>query len=193
MFKFLSFGLLIAAFAAPTVTVKLRLGDRFFIESVLTDIFGPAATVTTTKYIFKPASLYGGPCDIYEQVRIGQGAQDFADPRGACPGGKTAASLLVVGVSSMLRQGYVTRACELLATQPATLEYALRRLFPDGVYESPNPMNLAAAFQLFNPERNPSPGIVAALQQLESREPDLKKRWSLIYLTLCMDPQWQVI
>ncbi|MGZ6331442.1 MAG: hypothetical protein ACXWP5_02400 [Bdellovibrionota bacterium] len=177
----------------PALTVHPRLGDRFYVESVLGDIFGPAARPITFKLIVTPASSFGGPCDIQAQVRVGPNPNDLADPHSACPGGKFAATLPMIGTPNMVRQGYVTRACEQLVASAPAMDHALGLLFGTQPPSQPEEASLLRAFQLFNPERQLDRAALSALAGIAAGEKDLRKRWTYILLGLCLDPQWQLI
>ncbi len=182
--------------ASPPVhamTVTPRLGDRFFIESILMDIFGPEAAEITKKFIFERATIWGGPCDSYEQVRINAGPDGLTDPHSACPNGKGAASLPMVATPNLLRQAYMRRACSALINSTSTMNIALSKIFPKGKTEKPEAKSLVAAYHLFHPALDPDSKILDALEQTAKKENDTLKQWSDIYFILCTDPKWQLI
>lgn len=179
--------------AKNTVTKKMRLGDRFYIQSVLGEIFGPDSLPITEKFIFMQVNSFGGPCDVYEQVRIGETADALTDAHSFCPGGSGSANLPMTGVSNMMRQGYVLQTCKLLTAESKTLDFALSRVFTIEKIQLPNRENLITFFKLFNPESTPSDAVLTALSKIGANGVDIKKRWALILNTLCTDPTWQII
>ena len=116
------------------VVKNLRLGDRFYIESVLIDVFGNSLRPVTQKYIINSAGALSGPCDNYEQVRIGDKADSFADPHSACPGGKLATTIPTIGSSSLLRQGYIAKTCEEALRDKVAFDYVLNKIFVDSYF-----------------------------------------------------------
>ncbi len=175
------------------VEIGLRLGDRFFVQSVLVEIFGLNAKEITYKFIITPASSFGGPCDIYEQVRIGNNFDSFADKESICPGGKFAATLPMIGVPSALRQGYVNQTCEVLTSNQKMVAYTLSRIFEKNKIETPKNVTLVRAFQFFYPEKTPSGKVLEVLMEIGINQPSVENRWAKVLLALCIDPSWQVI
>ncbi|MGZ3691333.1 MAG: hypothetical protein ACXVAX_07505 [Pseudobdellovibrio sp.] len=179
--------------AKQTVVARLRLGDRFYIESVLNEIFGPSIEPITNKYIYLPASSFGGPCDPYEQVRIGSTRTELAEPRSLCPEGKGAANLPVIPSSQMMRQGYIAQACREITDNLNAVNFALANAVKSINNNAPvNEKNVTDVFHLFYPTKQPSPEVVEALSKINSGKNETKT-WSKILYTLCIDPAWQII
>lgn len=201
MFKTIAFFLLIPAFSfgAQSHTQRLRLGDRFFVQSVLLEIFGPQAAPITDKYIFEAAGSFAGPCDMYEQVRVGDLGEDLdglgrklADPSTRCPAGKSAFHAPMFGTPSVVRQGASLRTCHELVKNPKTMDYALKNLFQGKKVEAPSEKMVEAAFMMFNPEKPAPKGLAEAF--LHTRGPAAEEpHWTKIFLGLCTDPSWQVL
>jgi hypothetical protein len=178
---------------AKKVVKNLRLGDRFYIESVLIDVFGNSLRPVTQKYIINSAGALSGPCDNYEQVRIGDEADSFADPHSACPGGKLATTIPTIGSSSLLRQGHITKTCEEALRNKVAFDYVLNKIFVDSPISEPDSESLQRAFSLFNPELVLNSKIKGKLLRIDHSNKNNRERWASIILTLCLDPGWQII
>lgn len=59
---------------------NLRLADRILIHSVLTEIFGKSEQMLLREQVLYQNQAFGGPCDVYEQVRIAGTHKGVADP-----------------------------------------------------------------------------------------------------------------
>jgi hypothetical protein len=194
-FFWLSIAVTSPGVASNSVAKNLRLGDRIYISSVLTEIFGPQSKESVKKFVLSQPGVFGGPCDFYQQVRIAprNKPESLADPESFCPLGKFSFNLSMIGYSNMPRQAYVIRACENLTSQEQLVNFTLMQLFGTEQIKPPNRKNLVMAFQLFNPEREPSAAVLKALEKIWTRQKDLQKSWSEILLALCIDPSWQII
>ena len=149
--------------AGSVANVRPRLGDRFYVESVLRSVYGPPSIDLTQKEILELGTALGGPCDQYEQVRIGNGADDILDARTKCPNGKSGSRIPMVPNDSVVREGRISYTCGVLSTNLHSLEFAVKQANGHGFEESPRKETIMNAMRLFTPVRKPDPVLVDQL------------------------------
>lgn len=180
--------------AHADAVARLRLADRFLVTSILTDIFGPKTPELTREDIFNKPHVFGGACDLYEQIRIEKSDNKAADPETVCPGGRGAFSAKLLGTANLLRPAHVTRVCRKLVDDQETLKFALNKIFESEPISKPDNVKIEKAYNLFNPEQKPATEIINALKEVgKTIRANHTKEWSLIIYTLCVDPAWQLI
>lgn len=172
------------AFARP------RLGDRAFVEAVLTDVFGPSIAPDLHAAIHSNPAIFGGPCNLYEQVYVEDGGARAAlvDEAAECAGGMPALSYPLVGSSSTLRAGWLAKACVRATSNPAAMQYAVAKLSPAG---PPTLASVTAAYRRFFPGRQPPAAVVEALLGVTPTA-TADERWKQIHMALCLTPDWQI-
>lgn len=183
---------LLHADEANIVSTRPRLADRVYVASVLRDLFGPGAQEKINEYILAPDSVMGGACDYYSQIRTGPGPNDFHPSGGRCLSGKMAPSIPMVPQANLVREGYVMKACEYLTNTRDTFTYFLAQTLGSGGNEVTDD-RLTKVFQSFQPAKTPTPQVLAALRKVAAATTRDQNAWRSITLTLCMDPQWQVL
>lgn len=166
-----------------TIVIKPRLGDRVFVASVLESVFGPSEEA---RLIAERPEIFGGFCDPYSLVRVAPGPNGFAGGTADC-GEQGSYQPTEQNPPSVVRQGYLIRACESLVARPQALNYAIAQLPGTEV----NRASLIAAFQLFFPEREPSGEVMESLAKIPGA--DTSARWREVFKVLCSDPAWQAI
>lgn len=159
---------------SPAVSIRPRLGDRFYIRSVLINIFGPDSSERVNKIVFEDPSIFGGNCDPYELS--------------SCPQTFNAE----LGQSSVVRQAKMLQACEVLVKDPKTLSFSLSHFLLDKKHEV-NRKNIAIAFSAFNFERVAPEPVLESLNSIDQNVADEKLRWQKILFVLCSDPGWQIL
>lgn len=173
---------------------KLRLADRFLVISILTEVFGPSATDITKEDLFNKPHVFGGACDLYEQIRIEKSDVKAADPETVCPNGRGSFSAKHLGTANLLRVAHTTRVCRKLVADKKALAFALSEIYKTESVAKPDNLKIEKAFNLFNPDKKASEVIFKALKSVgKSAKGDDLKEWSLILYTLCIDPAWQII
>lgn len=174
---------------------NLVLADRYLVVSILTDIFGPVAKELSREDIFKKPHVFGGPCDMYSQIRVEESDVLAADPDTLCPGGRGAFAARYHGTANMLRVAHTGYACHKITNNETAMSYALSNIYKKSAVSEPDLEKIEVAFNLFNPEKKPSNQVLNALKSVgaSSKNNDITKKWSLILYTLCVDPAWQVI
>ena len=172
---------------------RLRLGDRLYVEAVLTDVFGPSIASDLKTDIRSNPAVFGGSCNLYEQVFTDDGTPliGLEDEATGCLGGMPALNHPLVGSSSTLRAGWLAKICRSATNRPAAVRFALADAFPDGTLGPPNTRALKVAFQKFFPERELPAAVAKALLAIApTAKPE--ERWKLILNALCLTPDWQI-
>lgn len=169
--------------SGETIEIKPRLGDRLFVASVLESVFGPSEEA---RLIASRPEVFGGACDPYTKVRIAPGPKGFASGEEDC-GEQGSYQPTEQNPPSVVRQGYLIRACESLVARKETFAYALAQIPASEI----NRESLTAAFQLFFPERMPGEAVIEALVKIPGA--DTPARWQAVLKVLCADPTWQAI
>lgn len=176
-------GLLSPPSNGHTIVIKPRLGDRVFVASVLESVFGPNEEA---RLIAERPEVFGGFCDPYSLVRIAPGPKGFAGGTADC-GEQGSYQPSEQNPPSVVRQGYLIRACESLLGRPQTLARAIAQLPGAEI----NRAAINAAFKLFFPEREPSEEVMESLARIPGADNTI--RWRGIFKVLCSDPAWQAI
>lgn len=181
-------------FANAASNAQLRLADRFLVISILTEVFGPSTADITREDIFNKPHVFGGACDLYEQIRLEKSDVKAADPETVCPNGRGAFSAKPLGTANLLRVAHVTRVCRKLVADKKAMAFALAEIYKTESLAKPDSLKIEKAFNLFNPEKKVSEEVLKALKSVgQSAKGNDLKEWSLILYTLCIDPAWQII
>ena len=168
---------------------ELKIGLLFvltFLSSVLLEIFGPSAEKIVNEHIFKRPCIFSGPCDIYEQVR--PTADQIHDKKTTCYGGKHTFAAALNGKASLLRAGLILKTCKALLANDKTYDYLRSRVKSDSDDDS-----VKRAFHLFNPLEKIDDKLVAKFRSLQKHFWSSSKKWKAVFLTLCIDPGWQIL
>ena len=175
-------------------SINIRMGDRFFIQAVLNGIFGPGALEITYKRIFLQASVFGGPCDFNEQVRVSNSEEGIDDPNSLCPGGIMASRLPLVPNHNPLRYAYIRLACAELTSSPKNIQYAMSRVNQANNKFLTGPEEVSYAYQLFHPMIElPDKNMILNLEKIVKSPSTGKLDWPKLFYILCTDPSWQLI
>lgn len=173
---------------------KPRLADRFFVYSVLNHVFGPRAADFTQDTIMRYGSPLGGPCDIYEQIRIGEKISDVKDPLSLCPNGKAGSRLPMIPTDSTVREGRLSRACKELSEDKEALTYAAQKSkalnFESDISES----TIQNVYRLFDPSFDLDLQQTKKLfSNLSSLKIPNKQKWQILLQTTCSNSFWQIL
>lgn len=178
------------------ITAKPRLGDRFFMKSVLSHVFGPAADQIIRENIFYNGTVFGGPCDEYEQIRTGkESPKQLVDPDTYCPGDKIGTRLTQVPEENVIRIGYLAKACGELVAKRETLVFAVMKV--GNLEQSPASAEYFKVIKLFNPTESISSKDTEFFSKLESDEKfrrlSPEDRWRLLLKMTCTSSDWQIL
>jgi hypothetical protein len=174
----------------------IRLGDRFFVESVLKDIYGPSVATITTPLIFTRLSFLGGPCDLKERSTSIVNSR-LAINYLSCQG----ADLLddhatLLPQSSSLRAGLITKACLSINALDSAVLYAAQAAGAGSTLAWPSSSQIANAYKLFYPGRTLRTDSEAALNAVvngaKTNFPSAPiEGWRYLLLSVCNTPEWQ--
>ncbi len=185
-------------------TYSPSIGDRFYVMSILKDVFGPSTEAVDSSnlgsQVYSRITDFGTPCSPYEDYRIfnvnngrSRARTDRACPYGDRVDGMNANILSNVTAS---RQGYIINLCTSLVENTTTRNYALSKIH-DGSSSSTTAVtrqkliNLYAQFYRGRP--NPSAGIVDSLELIFQYETDLTKAWKAAIYAVCASDHWQAL
>jgi hypothetical protein len=167
---------------ARTSLDRLRIGDKFYVASVLSQVFGPDAETIVGPMIRQNTVAFGGPCD--QLGRIGYNH---------C-GGKASGSQAAIIPSTMAtREGYRMRACEAIAQNFGAVAFAVEQIDGADVDSEPTTKQLRAAYDLFYPGIEAPSGVIAALGEVADAADGPSNGWRYVFLTLCLSPDWQLL
>lgn len=183
------------------------LADRVLLLAQLTAVFGPSTALLDAQgdRIATNMTTFGSPCSLYEnffyEAKDSKGVmvQGAADANRGCAMSNTANALkaTVYPQASVVRQAVLGHLCLKLATAPATLAFALKRIEPAGNPE-PTADNVVKAFRLFY--RNapqPHDALVQSLQVMMPGDSAERARvatdWSPVLYTICISSGWQLL
>lgn len=186
-------------------TYTPNIGDRFYIMSVLKDVFGPSAesvdTSSAGSQIYSRISDFGTPCSPYEDYRIlnnsNARARAHADRLCEFSDRTDRMSANIISNATASRQGYMINLCTALVENNTTRNYALVKI--NGANFSGNApavtrqklINLYANFYRGRPE--PSPGVIDSLEMIFQYESDLVKAWKAALYAVCASNHWQAL
>lgn len=186
-----------------SVSISPQLGDRFYIESVFKNVFGPEVSYANIVHhrIIKNQNVFGGPCDPYENLYKenyrGDGSRYYTsiNLNANCQSGVENTTKLHLS-STSLRQGWIIRTCEdLLRYNSKAVNYALEtagalksaNFHGDFSYETVN--NL---YKTFTGVKDLDPSVHQVM--LENKN-GLSERefWEATLMTFCISPDWQYL
>lgn len=178
-------------------TYEPILADRYYLKSLLEDIFGPTASTTDSTRAYLNAIDHGSPCSVYEDhyTYNSAGTRILANPMESC--GRGSGAFLVAQVNpkiTVTRQALITRACSDLVTTTATLSFALKRISGSSALPEPNEENTLKLFHLFYREKPaPHPGLVESLLVMFPPDNVTREHWGSAIFTVCASGFWQVL
>ena len=180
----------------------VRLSDRYYVTSLLSDVFGPTAMSTLNNNVKIRMDSFGGGCDQYDR-NVNSGLTCLNDDCNMinCNGATVLHNQ--IGVSSVIRQGWVLRACEEITNSNDAITYAAiligavttnnNRKPIKNVLATPTRQTMASAYGLFYRSTSPSDDVLTALNNVAVNETTSNlEKWRYIFLSLCTTPEWQV-
>lgn len=177
---------------------QLRIGDRFYVESVLKDIFGESIITAqgdqAYQLIYRRQGTFGGGCDFYsnniEETGAGSGNYKTPDKRLNCF--ESPYNNSQVGQSTIVRAGYMVKFCEFtIERNPAAVGHAYDKVDIDPSSTAINMKNFSKLHKLFYPLETPNQKFSSLLKELNNDQ-DKKEAWDTILLSLCVSPDWQI-
>lgn len=179
----LSFGL--TAYAEDT----LQFADRYYISSTLTELFGPDSKNIVMENILKNGNVFGGPCDVYEQIRTGE--KKFAsDETIRCFNGKQEFDYPMRVQASLLRESWMIKACTALAQNNKTFNYFKKNNLSGFAVTNEKIFEIQ---QLFDPNAKLNKSLNEFYIKKANSAANADKKMKLLILEICTYPTWQLI
>lgn len=180
------------------------LGSRMYVRSVFEEIFSTPATnpqlqVILDKYLtaaddlgisgsasFEYMSLFGGPCDVYDEAGAGKG----------CNNSRSNLFNPVFAPSTPGRESVRMKTCTEITQNNTLVDAALAKAGLSSSSEY-NDANFKKVFALFYPGIDPLNNVLTSFKDLNTvmnnaSETSLN-RWRMILFTICRSPDWQVL
>ncbi|PIK15565.1 hypothetical protein [Halobacteriovorax sp. JY17] len=167
---------------------KQQLANRFLVENILLEVFGQQVKSYTRKFIIPNISIFGGPCDIYEQVRKDQTSVSNID--GSCFGNKNNHKVELSANSNSLRAGFMLKTCKSIVNDLELMKHYYKK----HKITTPNDFNLSSLetiHQDFFPYSKISKEQIKVLKRLFYAT--TSKKWNSIVLTYCISPKWHLL
>lgn len=162
--------------------LKLQVGDRRYVESVLSQVFDLSESESTSirDLIYKKQE-FGGACDRYAQSEI-NGTVEF--PRETCSG----LDIVLPATANPMRFAYMTKVCENLVNNSSYLSRAVGNVNQDF-----SETHFLSLYQKFYLEESPSTEVINSFKNLYDEKGTQREGWKLVMLGLCLSPAWQVL
>lgn len=172
---------------------EVLLADRYYVKSVLINVFGDSANSTIDEKIIKNGAHFGGPCDMYQQVRTGKLDADIKDQSTFCLDGATGTRLPLVAKNNMFRESVMSLVCQQLSQNSKTLNFALKKS-GTGIDNLPNTQSIDNVVKLFNPVAEHSTAMANSLLKSKSlKKLSPPEQWQIIVKSVCTDISWQIL
>ncbi len=176
------------------VVSRPRLGDRVYIYNKLISIYGKSGKEFLEQNLLRQGSALGGPCDVYEQVRVGPGPNDFKDLSVECPNGKSGSRLPTVPRDSVVREGVIYLVCKYLSDKNEAMSFAVEKLLKKNLGISPDSADVVSFHKKFNPASIlPEQDAQNILKKISSFNLSPENQWRALSIALCMDLKWQIL
>ncbi len=184
--------------AEPETTYAPILADRYVIQSILQNIFGPSALSKDSVQVYYNAQEFGGPCSIYiDHKKYNSSKDKWEQVEKAESCSRSSANLLIAQINStatVTRQGLLNRTCSDLTSDETTFSYALNVISGNGSLPEPTEENikkLVSSFYQIGPE--PSQEIVDSLKVMFPLQDFAASHWRNAIYTVCVSSHWQVL
>lgn len=169
---------------ARTALNRVKLGDKFYVASVLNQIFGPEAAGIVEPLVRNNVTAFGGPCDQFGRMGVGGNH---------CAGRSSASQASMIPTSMATREGFRMRACEAITQKDGAIIHAIALVSGAAPDKEPSSTDVAAAYELFFPGITASKSVRKALIEVVAEGGAPLESWRLLYLTLCLSPDWQIL
>ncbi len=170
---------------------KIRLGDRKYIASTLTSVFGTSNEVQTVinNLILKQAGTFGGPRDLYDTNDIGNFESD--------------SQAAVLPVSTTTREAFRIRTCASLSSKDTAVKNAIAQVkgiasgaaVNTSALQLPTTSDAAIAYSMFYSARPSLPdNVSSSIKSLTDKagSTDKLEGWRFLFYVLCIAPDWQI-
>lgn len=175
------------------VSGQLILGDRLYLQSVFRDVFTPPGSaadvvnyVETVLYQeFVPVQgALGRACDVNQDGTLDD-----------CGASVPNLDIKMNAGTSSIREAARLQVCRRLLGNNRILETMVSQV--KGNQATPNATSISALVFLFFPAENVPASLNSKLMELDQEMAEagesLETRWSILFLTVCESPAWQVL
>lgn len=167
----------------------LQFADRYYIASTLSELFGPESKSIVTENILKNGNVFGGPCDVYEQIRTGE--NKFAsDESIRCFNGKQEFDYPMRANASLLRESWMIKACTSLVKNTKTFSYFKKHHLVGFNARSEQIFEIQ---RLFDPNAKLNKPLNEYYFNKMKTSEDSEKKLRMLILEICTYPTWQLI
>ena len=178
---------------------SLQVTDRRFVMTALEQIFGSAPAVKDIiLYDVYHSGRYNGVCDPYSDITREVAVNDTCyNDRGTsnlrCYGLCGGVEQLTSSPSlDTVRISHTVKVCEKLVKVDEAIKFATASA---GASHSvlPTSETIQKAHRQFYPFKAISPEVVAKFSEMAALKTEPIESWRLVYLALCISPEWQTI
>jgi len=163
--------------------------DRYYISSVLEYVFGPDAKKIITQNVLMNGNVFGGPCDIYEQIRVGK--DQYANPENTrCFKGKQEFNYPVHSKPSLMREALMIKTCRALIENDSTFQFARKKA---GDFESISSAYIQRIETLFDPNYRIDENRTNEILKKTNEYFFSGKKLKFLFYQSCVYPRWQLI
>ncbi|ATH07768.1 hypothetical protein BIY24_07350 [Halobacteriovorax marinus] len=178
----------LSSYSLAQIEQSTILANRFLIENIFIEIFGKKVRKYTQKYIIPNINVFGGPCDIYEQVR--KKDEGVYKLNSSCFENKSNHKASFNTKPNVLRSGYILKMCKSILSDSIIMEdyYKKHNIKKWSNYSS---KKLFLIHRDFYPLKKVSKEQEEAIRKLFYQKSHL--RWDSIILSYCLSPQWRIL
>lgn len=169
---------------------QLRLGGRTYVASMLKYVFGPSADRTVEILIEDHVMAMGGEsCQPYRNDCEGNDGLAGWSPFGD-------SVLPSIPRATTLRAALISRACHGIVAKDEAILFATANVLGGALstMRQPTEADILAAFNEFSPGRSLNDESAKQLLNVTQRagEMGMLEAWRFLFLTLCLEPGWQI-
>jgi hypothetical protein len=184
----------ISIYKPKKITISKRFGDRRYITDILTKVFGEDSKTIINLNIFKKPDLYGYPCDLYNDIKhtkkgeelpkgpdgIGPEQVELDQTYDFCQRDLLDTKLPMFSPDTNIRKAAMSKVCHMLSENLKDID----RPF--------NSKNINQVYQRFYPYEELDQKETQVLIG-KAREQNLKSKWKIFHLVLCLNEKWQIL
>lgn len=178
---------------------SLQVTDRRFVVTALKQIFGDSAAVREIiSYDVFHSGRYSGVCDPYSDItrEVAQNDTCYKDRGsdslrcyGLCGGVEQMASAPSLDT---IRISHTVKVCEKLVKVDDAIKFATAAAGAS-FSVAPASDSIQKAYAQFYPFKTPTAEVLAKFSSLAALKPGPIDAWRLVYLGLCISPEWQTL
>jgi hypothetical protein len=171
-----------SAISANSLMFQPRMGNKYYVNSVLENIYGPESKIILQKALLPYSDFFGGPCDPYEVVLSKK--KGSSGTLYKCFNGMPDLRSHMISQPSTLRTMQMKNLCQKLSQDQKTLKFSLKVL--NNVKEFKD--KIQSYYHSFYPWDNLSNS------EIENIIKTLNKKyfWKTYSELLCQSERWQI-